>query len=202
MLVALGRMCVFNQDNRVAKRQRSASGGVYAKFRVHPANHEICNVMRLQDLLQSSAMKRVGRGFPDAQIRCFCMKVVSQLPCIGFELKVSRRRFMLDEDYQGASRTCLLQNPVDSRDDLPRFEGVVLAFAQALLDIDDEQCCVHGLAMVVGGWQRATVAGFSRRPEPRRSGPRIGADFQVWCSVGSWHAIQSLLPSGSRKYAP
>ena len=46
--IAFGSVCVFDQDDRVAKRQRPASGCVYTELGVHTADDQIRYGARLQ----------------------------------------------------------------------------------------------------------------------------------------------------------
>ena len=41
-------------------------------------------------------------------------------------------------------RAGLGRNPIDPADDFRRLEGLMFAFAQVLLDIDDEERFLHG----------------------------------------------------------
>lgn len=50
---------------------------------------------------------------------------------------------MLDEDHQCASGASPVRHLIDSTDDLLRLEGIMLAFAKALLDIDNKERGIH-----------------------------------------------------------
>lgn len=139
------RVGVRDQRDRIAQTQRPACCRVHAEVALQSADDEPLDAVALQEAMQFRLVKGVRGGLSDQDVGRFNAQPVRQLPGIGPVVHGAAHGFMLNHHDQGAGSACLGADYVDSFDHAPTLKGRVLAKTQAVLDIDDEEGCMHGL---------------------------------------------------------
>ncbi|MNY64836.1 hypothetical protein D3C86_2020070 [compost metagenome] len=66
------------------------------------------------------------------------------MPAFATVLQQAALFFVLNQDDRNACYACLGAQAVDEIDDTFDLEAFVLADAQQMLDVDDQQCSGHG----------------------------------------------------------
>ena len=77
------RMAIRHKHNRIAKRKRAPGGGVDTKITLKPADHELFDTVLIQQVLQLSAMERIGGALPNSNIARLNAQSIGKLPTRG-----------------------------------------------------------------------------------------------------------------------
>ena len=122
----------------IAKSQSPSSRGVNAELCVHAAYNDSLYAVVSENSFQICPKERVGRRLANPDIGCHDIQAGGELPCGCAVLKITGLRFVLDEDDKGAGIPGFAGDTVDSADDAFAVKSLALAFAKALLNIDDK----------------------------------------------------------------
>lgn len=139
-----GRVRILDELYRIAKGQGPPSSCVNAELCVHTAYNDVLHAVVSQNSFQVCAKERVGRGLSNSDVACRDLQAGGELPCGCAVLEITGVRLVLDEDDQSARISGFARDMVDSGDDALAVEGFALAFAKALLNVDDKYGGVHG----------------------------------------------------------
>ena len=131
-------MRILNECHGIAKSQSPPSGSVDAELRMHAAYNHIRDAAILENSFQVRAQKRIRRRLANSDVAWHYIQASGELPCGCAVLEITGLRFVLNEDDRSAGISSLARDTIDAADNAFTIESLSLAFAKALLNIDDE----------------------------------------------------------------
>jgi hypothetical protein len=141
---------IGHQHHRITQGQGFARGGVYTKLGVHAAHHQVLDTQGLQRFMKSCAQERVWRGFANAPITGLYLQACCQLPLRAAVLQVACTLLVVNEKHRHACNASPVRDHVDALYGARTIVRGIRAFAQALLNIDDEDGGLHRLSFLYG----------------------------------------------------
>ena len=111
---------------------------------MHAANHQILDTQSLQSLVQFCAQECIWRGFANAPITRQHLQACCQLPFTAAVLQIACARLVLNEKHRHPRNACPVRDGVDASYGGGTIVRSIRAFAQALLDINDQDGGVRG----------------------------------------------------------
>jgi hypothetical protein len=100
--------------------------------------------------MKSCAQERVWRGFANAPITGLYLQACCQLPLRAAMLQVACTRLVVNEKHRHARNASPVRDHVDALYGAGTIVRGIRAFAQALLNIDDEDGGLHRLSFLYG----------------------------------------------------
>jgi hypothetical protein len=95
--------------------------------------------------MQLGLVERVRRRLANPKVSRTRRESCGELPSSGAKLKRPTAFLVLDEDHRRTNSSRLCADRIDSLDDPVDIEGGFFARTQSVLDIDDEECSLHGV---------------------------------------------------------
>ena len=112
------RMAIHHKHKRIAKRKRAPGCSVNTKITLKSADHDLFDTVLIQQVLQLSAMERIGGALPNSNIARLNAQSIGKLPTRG---TVDKRALI-----------CLVLNEYDKYPRSPRLSRCkVYAFNDA-----------------------------------------------------------------------